>query len=189
MTSGKRRTRAWKLRFERYTPPLTDPLMGWIGGEDTLTQVELTFPSVQAAIAYARKQGLQYTVISPSHEERPGHGTQGPSPAALERRLRLEWVERTLGPDVIRDGFGPGLDPAVCYADPQDVLRDPKLDPVQKREVLHRWALDAYLLELAYSKGEPQAQLSRLQEVIDALIDLGHPASHRQRSEQATPER
>jgi hypothetical protein len=155
--------------------------MGWIGGEDTLTQVELTFPSVQAAIAYARKQGLQYTVISPSHEERQGHGTQGPSPAArsalAERRLRLEWVERTLGPDVIRDGFGPGLDPAVVYADPQDVLRDPKLDPEQKREVLHRWALDAYLLELAYSNGEPQAQLSRLQEVIDALIDLGQPPS------------
>jgi hypothetical protein len=176
MTSGKRRTRAWKLRFERRTAPVIEPLMGWSGSDDPLMQVELSFPSAQAAIAYARKQGLQYTVLSPSR----GDMMQGPSPARsafTERRLRLEWVERTLGPDVIRNGFGPGLDPAVCYADPQDVLRDPELDPAQKREVLHRWALDAYLLELAYSKGEPQAQLSRLQEVIDALIDLGQPAS------------
>jgi len=33
-------------------------------------------------------------------------------------------------------------------------------------------ALDAYLIELALFKGEPQSEPSRLDEVIDALFDL-----------------
>jgi hypothetical protein len=32
--------------------------------------------------------------------------------------------------------------------------------------------LDAYLIELALFKGEPQSEPSRLDEVIDALFDL-----------------
>lgn len=62
MTSGKARTKNWVLRFERRTPPFIEPLMGWTGGDDTLTQVELTFPSREAAIAYAERQGLNYVV-------------------------------------------------------------------------------------------------------------------------------
>ena len=44
MTSGKGRTRDWKLRFERRTPPVIEPLMGWTEGDDTLSQIELSFP-------------------------------------------------------------------------------------------------------------------------------------------------
>src|SRR5689334_8905136 len=47
MTSGKARTREWKLRFERRAPPFIEPLMGWTGGDDTLACVELTFPSAR----------------------------------------------------------------------------------------------------------------------------------------------
>jgi hypothetical protein len=61
MTSGKANTRHWKLRFERRTPPFIEPLMGWTGGDDPLTQVELTFPTREAAVGYAERQGL--TVI------------------------------------------------------------------------------------------------------------------------------
>jgi len=61
-TSGKRRTRDWRLRFERRSAPFIEPLMGWTGGDDPLTQVELSFSSAEAAIAYARRQGLPYTV-------------------------------------------------------------------------------------------------------------------------------
>jgi ETC complex I subunit conserved region len=32
------------------------------GGDDTLTQVELTFPTREAAVAYAQRQGLAYIV-------------------------------------------------------------------------------------------------------------------------------
>jgi hypothetical protein len=64
MTSGRARTREWKLVFERRTPPFIEPLMGWTGGCDTLAQVELTFPTRQAAVAYAERQGLAYVVES-----------------------------------------------------------------------------------------------------------------------------
>ncbi len=60
MTSGKARTRDWKLRFEPRSRPLIEPLMGWTGCDDTLSQIELTFPSAGAAVAYARRQGLRY---------------------------------------------------------------------------------------------------------------------------------
>ena len=62
MTSGKARTKKWVLRFDRRTAPFIEPLMGWTGGDDTLTQVELTFPTREAAVAYAQRQGLAYIV-------------------------------------------------------------------------------------------------------------------------------
>jgi hypothetical protein len=71
MTSGKGRTRDWKLRFERRTPPIIEPLMGWTEGDDTLSQIELSFPSAEAAIAYARRQGLRYSVQGMSDREPP----------------------------------------------------------------------------------------------------------------------
>jgi hypothetical protein len=101
MTSGRTHTGHWKLRFERRFPPYIEPLMGWTGGDDTLTQVELSFPTAESAIAYARRQGLKYTVAG-LLEETPNcrlvSRDPGRSPAARRQRQRLEWVERTLGP-------------------------------------------------------------------------------------------
>jgi len=62
MTSGRARTKRWRLAFERRTPPYIEPLMGWTGGDDTLAQIELNFPTLEAAIAYAERQGLAYRV-------------------------------------------------------------------------------------------------------------------------------
>ena len=67
MTSGKTNTRHWKLRFERRTPPFIEPLMGWTGGDDPLTQVELTFPTREAAVGYAERQGLTFIVHGQDH--------------------------------------------------------------------------------------------------------------------------
>ena len=67
MTSGKANTRHWKLRFERRTPPFIEPLMGWTGGDDPLTQVELTFPTREAAVGYAERQGLTFIVHAQDH--------------------------------------------------------------------------------------------------------------------------
>jgi hypothetical protein len=55
------------------------------------------------------------------------------------------------------------------------VLRDPNLSTDRKRETLRRWALDAYQVELEHSQGKPETELSQLQEVIDALLDLDEP--------------
>lgn len=176
MTSGKARTRQWKLRFERRSPQFIEPLMGWTGGEDTLTQVELTFPSAEAAVAYARRQGLQFIVQGADGNE-PAlrlvsddtlqHSGASTARSAMDQRRRLEWVERTLGTKAIRGGREPGH-PATDYACPKDVLTDGRLLPAQKREVLRSWALD----ELAQSRGELHSEFSPLDEVIDAILDL-----------------
>ena len=142
--------------------------MGWTGSDDALSQVELSFPSLEAAAAYARRQGLNSVIR--------GHRDVGANvrhmPDEKSRPWRLESVKRTLGPEVIKKGVQPGTDPSAGYADPKDVLADLALTKSGKRDVLQRWALDAYLIEMALSKGHPISHPSRLEEVIDALIDL-----------------
>ena len=179
MTSGRARAQRWTLRFERRSAPYIEPLMGWTGDDDTLSQVELSFPSAEAAIAYARRQGLQYTVQGLTQGSKPRLVSDNPEvegrDASRQRRRRLEWIERTLGPEVIRHGFGPGAEPAESYADPKHVLLDSNLSPTRKRDILRRRALDAYQLETEHSKGNLLPGHSRLQEVIDALLDLEEP--------------
>jgi hypothetical protein len=93
MTSAGRRRRPWKLLFERRSPLRIEPLMGWTEDDDPLAQVELSFPSADAAVAYARRQGLDYTVLGPSVHELhvvPGiradrrTGPECPSPGARQ---------------------------------------------------------------------------------------------------------
>jgi hypothetical protein len=55
------------------------------------------------------------------------------------------------------------------FAAPADVPRDPDLTSDQKREVLCRWAFDAYRIELGIANGAAPSAASRLDEVIDAL--------------------
>jgi hypothetical protein len=180
MTSGRAHLHHWKLRFERRSPPYVEPLMGWTGSDDTLSQVELSFPSAESAVAYVRRQGLRYSVQGLCEQDQQSRPVSDNSAIAgkfssIQRRRRLEWVERTLGPDTIRLGFGPGIDPTEIYANPHDVLQDSKLSPSRKRDVLRRWALDAYQIEIEHSKGRSLAEPSKLQEVIDALLDLEEP--------------
>ena len=63
MQSGKANTKAWILEFERETPPVAEPLMGWTSG-DTSTQVRLRFDSQEEAEDYARRNGIAYSVAS-----------------------------------------------------------------------------------------------------------------------------
>lgn len=70
MTSARGKTRPWRLIFERRTPPFIEPLMGYTGGGDTLTQVQLDFPTREAAIAFAERQKLDF-VVQNSPPERP----------------------------------------------------------------------------------------------------------------------
>jgi hypothetical protein len=76
---------------------------------------------------------------------------------------------------VLRHGFGPDVDVTESYADPQQVLLDSNLPPSRKRDVLRRWALDAYQIEVERSKGNFLARPSHLKQVIDALLDLEEP--------------
>ncbi len=65
MQSGRGRTRTWVLEFEPEAAKAADPLMGWAGSTDTRGQVRLKFPSRDAAVAFAEKNGLSYTVQDP----------------------------------------------------------------------------------------------------------------------------
>jgi hypothetical protein len=134
--------------------------MGWTAGDDTLTQVELTFPSAEAAVAYARRQGMGFVLHGSQASETSGRpiadskGFNSPPYQPSAGRPRLERVERALGSDVVCQGAQPG----GHHAKPQEVLRDPSLSLAEKRDVLRRWALDAYLIELSLSKGEAASE-------------------------------
>ena len=65
MQSGRGRTRTWVLEYGPATPRPPDPLMGWASAEDTLNEVHLRFPTLEEAVAFAKKNGLDYTVIEP----------------------------------------------------------------------------------------------------------------------------
>jgi ETC complex I subunit-like protein len=65
MQSGIAKTRRWVLEYEPATPREPDPLMGWASAGDTLNEVRLKFETLEAAVEFARKHGLEYTVIAP----------------------------------------------------------------------------------------------------------------------------
>ncbi len=63
MSSGRARTSSWVLDFAPAEAKQPDPLTGWAGSGDTRDQVRLTFPTRDAAIAYAEREGLAFTVV------------------------------------------------------------------------------------------------------------------------------
>ena len=63
MQSGSRGLAAWVLEFEKAEARRPDPLMGWSGSGDTRRQVRLTFPTAEAAQAYAEANGIAYHLI------------------------------------------------------------------------------------------------------------------------------
>ena len=66
MQSGRARTDEWVLEFESGSKRRPDPLTGWAGGWDTQTQVRLTFPSLEAAKAYAERENIEAHVVPPA---------------------------------------------------------------------------------------------------------------------------
>jgi hypothetical protein len=66
MQSGKARSGQWVLEFESGSRRRADPLMGWSGGADTQSQVQLIFPTLEAAKAYADREGVDAHVVPPA---------------------------------------------------------------------------------------------------------------------------
>ncbi|TCP63011.1 NADH dehydrogenase [Rhodovulum bhavnagarense] len=74
MQSGQAKTHHWVLEFAPAAPRELDPLMGWTGSSDTHAQVRLTFESRDAALDYARRNGIDAVVLRPTprkHNIRP----------------------------------------------------------------------------------------------------------------------
>ena len=85
MQSGRALEGKWILEYEPAEPKRADPLTGWAGSGDTREQVRLSFPTLDAAKAYAQKHGLDYHV----------------SVAGVERHLKLQtYAENFKGPDI-----------------------------------------------------------------------------------------
>ena len=62
MQSGRARTDGWMLDFAPAEAKQPDPLTGWAGSGDTRDQLRMGFPTQEAAIAYAEREGLAFTV-------------------------------------------------------------------------------------------------------------------------------
>jgi hypothetical protein len=60
--SGYARTKEWVLEFEPVERKERERLMGWTASRDTRRQVKLSFATLEEAIAYAEKRGLEYVV-------------------------------------------------------------------------------------------------------------------------------
>ena len=63
MQSGRSRVGLWVLEYEPAEAKRPDPLTGWAGSGDTRDQVRLGFPTLDAARAYAEREGLPYHVV------------------------------------------------------------------------------------------------------------------------------
>ena len=63
MQSGRARTDEWVLEFAPAAAKTPDPLMGWAGSTDTTQQLKLTFADVDAAKAYAAKNGIDVQIV------------------------------------------------------------------------------------------------------------------------------
>ena len=183
MTAGRARTKGWRLRFERRSAPVIEPLMGYTGGEDTLTQVELSFPTLESAIRYAERQGLRYAVEGPRerHREQP--------PAATASRAFSDATLERLGHGDLQESYGAAMEGAAnrndppgpgTWASPMGVVSAPNLSLEAKRSILMNWAWTEYLLDQATNEGMPEGQPSRLGEVEQAMLALERSAGAEQ---------
>lgn len=181
-TSGKARPKGWQLAFERRKAPFIEPLMGYTGSTETLTQVELEFPTLRSAIRYAERQGLTYVV------QRLMSGAASAGKHGINRRANQPshafsdaTLER-LGLAALRESYGQAMDAAAERKDasgpatlssPMDVVRDPALPLEAKRSILMNWAWTEYLIDQATNEGMPENNRpSRLHEVEQALLAL-----------------
>jgi hypothetical protein len=192
MTSGRANTCNWVLEFEPRSREFIEPLMGWTGGTDPLRHVRLSFPTRDAAIAYARREGLPFTVHEPQ-ELRPAQCPAGNRPEAPAHVVLhgdplfcFAWDRPHL---VMPDLNMALLDPARVFASPHEVATHPLLTAEEKREILTRWLWDARRIEATADEapldgGEP----SRLDEVLQALalLDRMHTPPMREHAHSAT---
>jgi hypothetical protein len=71
MQSGLAKTGKWVLEYEPTRAKIRDPLMGWTGSDDMLTQIHLTFDTKEAAIAYAQAHEIPFDLELPPARVKP----------------------------------------------------------------------------------------------------------------------
>lgn len=67
--------REWVLEYVNDTAREVDPLMGWTSSSDTQSQIRMRFASKEAALEYAKDNGIDAVVVDPKPRKpnvRPG---------------------------------------------------------------------------------------------------------------------
>ena len=183
VTSSKARTKGWRLVFEWRSAPFIEPLIGYTGGDDTLTQVALSFPTLQSATRYAERQGLTYVVRTPSAQTGNGRSRrleQKPAQAGRSTHAFSDATLDRLGLGSLQESYGRALDGAAnepsdprSRTSPLSVVRDPTLTLEAKRSILMNWAWTEHLIDQATNEGIAENNRpSRLDEVEQALLAL-----------------
>lgn len=62
MQSGRGKTESWVLELVSGARRQSDPLMGWTSVDNMNDQVQLKFDTRAEAVAYAKREGLVFTV-------------------------------------------------------------------------------------------------------------------------------
>ncbi|MEO1200755.1 MAG: ETC complex I subunit [Pseudomonadota bacterium] len=70
MQSGKAKTKKWVLDFEQSGPRAVEPLMGWTSSSDMRQQLRLSFDTLDEALSYAERNGIEVTVEPERKTER-----------------------------------------------------------------------------------------------------------------------
>jgi len=70
MQSGEAGTRRWVLEYEPAERRTIEPLMGWTSSGDMKQQLRVTFETRQAAIAYAKREGIAFELFEPKPRQK-----------------------------------------------------------------------------------------------------------------------
>lgn len=66
MQSGKKNAKKWLLvPIEEKNQRQIDPLMGWIGTSNAVSQLKFQFSDKESAIAFAKEKGFEVELIEP----------------------------------------------------------------------------------------------------------------------------
>jgi ETC complex I subunit-like protein len=69
MQAGRAKSSEWVLEFEPQKTRYIEPLMKWVGAQDTTSQIHLRFKDKNEAVTFAIKNKIQYTLL-PTHQFR-----------------------------------------------------------------------------------------------------------------------
>ena len=69
MQSGRSKFNKWVLKFNNNRNQKKDSLMGWNGGSNTISQVELKFDTKEDAVNYAKRNDIEYVVLESSERK------------------------------------------------------------------------------------------------------------------------
>ena len=66
MQSGRSKFNKWVLKISDSKNQIRDTMMGWKGGSNTSSQIQLNFKSKEDAIHYAKSNNIDYEVLETS---------------------------------------------------------------------------------------------------------------------------